>query len=301
MSNDLPRYLTNAEVRYVVAMIPPAIIGATPRLILHQKLRREFIPVILRSIMPPSHIAAFLNRAILYSQLLSPPVEAMEQLACIRCPYRLHPRIILMPADQLQEDQANLIIPGLWLGSQVAALAKGWCKLHGIDIIVGAREYTYMFNSEISFLDANRHPLTSYYRYDVQDAQFEDIRRFFTSLWLLWWPQHQRHFLIHCQMGRSRSTALVCSLLMRQYRISDRFALAWIQYERPTVNPNPAFLRQLRIYHLTLVGMRKWKRLLINGRRVIIMIYLDPRLAYLVLAYSGMSNFIRRRHHPDAT
>lgn len=51
--------------------------------------------------------------------------------------------------------------------------------------------------------------------------------------------------LVHCQMGMSRSSALILLWLMHHRGMSLRDAMMYTRERRPYINPNPGFLQQL--------------------------------------------------------
>lgn len=57
--------------------------------------------------------------------------------------------------------------------------------------------------------------------------------------------RHER-VLVHCAAGVSRSAAVVIAYMMRRDRCSYERALATLRAIRPKVNPNPAFVAQLK-------------------------------------------------------
>eukprot|EP00040_Diaphanoeca_grandis_P026240 m.146783 g.146783 ORF g.146783 m.146783 type:complete len:351 (-) comp30499_c2_seq1:114-1166(-) len=60
--------------------------------------------------------------------------------------------------------------------------------------------------------------------------------------------------LIHCQMGMSRSSTLVILWIMVKYKMNMRDATSLVRKERPFINPNPGFLKQLGVYEEKLFG-----------------------------------------------
>ena len=54
--------------------------------------------------------------------------------------------------------------------------------------------------------------------------------------------------LVHCAMGVSRSSAVVCAYLMHKQGVSTSQALERVREGRPLCAPNPGFVEQLEIY-----------------------------------------------------
>ncbi|XP_068424753.1 serine/threonine/tyrosine-interacting-like protein 1 [Clinocottus analis] len=62
--------------------------------------------------------------------------------------------------------------------------------------------------------------------------------------------------LVHCSVGRSRSSALTLAFLMEHRRWSLLHALRWLKEKRACSAPNVNFLRQLLIYEELLFGSK---------------------------------------------
>ncbi|KAH7910329.1 protein-tyrosine phosphatase-like protein [Hygrophoropsis aurantiaca] len=84
----------------------------------------------------------------------------------------------------------------------------------------------------------------------VQDSEYEDL--------LIHLPQACQFIqsaldeggkvLVHCLMGVSRSTTVVCAYLMWTRRISAAAAIQYIRKRRPQVHPNFGFTKQLQTF-----------------------------------------------------
>ncbi|KAL5507689.1 hypothetical protein ACEPAH_5307 [Sanghuangporus vaninii] len=61
-------------------------------------------------------------------------------------------------------------------------------------------------------------------------------------------PRQKHRVLVHCVMGISRSTTVVCAYLMATRHLSFPSALMFIRKRRPRVHPNYGFRRQLQIF-----------------------------------------------------
>ncbi|KAI7804347.1 serine/threonine/tyrosine-interacting-like protein 1 [Triplophysa rosa] len=62
--------------------------------------------------------------------------------------------------------------------------------------------------------------------------------------------------LVHCSLGRSRSSVLTLGFLMEQHRWSLLHAFRWLKERRACAAPNAGFLRQLSDYEEQLFGQR---------------------------------------------
>ena len=54
--------------------------------------------------------------------------------------------------------------------------------------------------------------------------------------------------LVHCFYGKSRSATIVTAFLMQKYQIGVEIAIQRVKSKRSSVNPNPGFMAQLRLW-----------------------------------------------------
>lgn len=66
--------------------------------------------------------------------------------------------------------------------------------------------------------------------------------------------------LIHCFAGKSRSTTVLISYLMRQYGMSVQQGLIHVKQYRPIAQPNYGFMNQLSTYENDLIERRRLAR-----------------------------------------
>lgn len=57
--------------------------------------------------------------------------------------------------------------------------------------------------------------------------------------------------LVHCAMGKSRSSAVLISYIMHVTGMTYEEGLALVQKSRSFAEPNPAFADRLRYFHLS--------------------------------------------------
>jgi len=88
-----------------------------------------------------------------------------------------------------------------------------------------------------------------YCRVSLQDNASEDLRLHFDKAWEFMKTARIRedgNILVHCNLGISRSAAVVTSYLMKFHRHSLDAALAIVREARPQAKPNDGFMEQLR-------------------------------------------------------
>jgi len=127
-------------------------------------------------------------------------------------------------------NNADQIIPNLWLGNLRAAQDETFLRNAGIQVIFNCTK------------DAPFHPsIRRRYRVPVDDnLQQEEIRNM--ELWsyeiiykLMNEYKQGRPILIHCHAGMQRSPAVVAMFLMVLYRMSLDQAKAFVKQRRPIV------------------------------------------------------------------
>lgn len=82
----------------------------------------------------------------------------------------------------------------------------------------------------------------------MEDNEREDARKYFSETYnqindVLRNPKNK--VLVHCFAGKSRSTTILVSYLMKKERAKRDTVLEGIQPKRPIIKPNPAFMKQL--------------------------------------------------------
>lgn len=89
---------------------------------------------------------------------------------------------------------------------------------------------------------------------NIEDDVYTDIDQYFetTNKFLRSCQADQKNVLVHCQMGVSRSSAIVLAYLMKYYQYSLAEAYDYLIQRRPIVEPNIGFLLQLIRYEQTL-------------------------------------------------
>lgn len=149
------------------------------------------------------------------------------------------------PVQKPKPEEMDEIIPGLFLG--------------GRDVIYEAEKYGIK-----NILNLTMHPdppaITSMpgirmKQIAIHDSTETNIARHFpeTNAFIQQalngdqdLGQASGKVLVHCELGISRSPTVVAAYLMSKFGMTSDQALAFIASKRPAINPNPAFLQQLK-------------------------------------------------------
>lgn len=130
----------------------------------------------------------------------------------------------------------------VYLGSVDALHDEG--SLDHIDAVVSALGENYDNASIRRLVGAERHHL----RVTLWDERDADISQYFEPVakWIRAQVGRNRHVLVHCVAGHSRSVSLLIYYMIRFGGFdSVDDALEHIQARRPTAHPNRGFMRQL--------------------------------------------------------
>jgi protein tyrosine/serine phosphatase len=135
-------------------------------------------------------------------------------------------------------NNADLIVPNLWLGNMRAASDENFLRQHNIEIVFNCTK-------DIPFHSSIR----KRYRVPVDDnLEAEEIRNL--ELWafeiqykLMKEYKTGKPILIHCAAGMQRSAAVTAMFLISQYRCTTDEAIVYIKSKRPI-----AFLGNANFY-----------------------------------------------------
>ena len=144
-----------------------------------------------------------------------------------------------------RSENANLIIPRLWLGNARAALDDDWLRANDITVVFNCTK-------DIPFSSVPR----TKYRLPVEDnLRDEEIRNM-----TLWAPETAykilreyfagRTILVHCAAGMQRSAAAVAfTLIILMYPIKHEEIIQFIQSQRPIAfTPSANFLPSIQTF-----------------------------------------------------
>jgi len=132
------------------------------------------------------------------------------------------------------------IIPGLYLGSVGSALSKK---------ILLELEITHV----LSVMDKMKTPFPNDFKYkqiEVYDSVDDDIQKHFvgTTEYIHDIITNSGKILVHCFAGKSRSSTIVCSYMMKYHNMTRDVALDHIRQKRPIICPNMGFMKQLLLW-----------------------------------------------------
>lgn len=135
------------------------------------------------------------------------------------------------------------VYDNIYVGNISTAYNKDKLKELGINNVITAISGM----SEIYPNDFN------YMLVDALDIQQQDMRPMFdnTSKFIKDSLENGGKVYIHCMCGVSRSVAIVCAYLSKEFGIEPKEAIKQIREIRPVANPNPSFQLQLENYHHT--------------------------------------------------
>ncbi|KAJ3799247.1 hypothetical protein GGU11DRAFT_679855 [Lentinula aff. detonsa] len=132
------------------------------------------------------------------------------------------------------------VIPGLWIGGLPSAMDTENLKANKIYSVLSA------MRGKISI-----HETFVKHQIFLDDSEEEDI--LIHLLPAIAFIQSElnkgRGILVHCQAGVSRSATIVAAYLMHNRQMSVEEALDLVRKARPEIDPNPAFIAQLEIFH----------------------------------------------------
>jgi len=143
--------------------------------------------------------------------------------------------------------QVSEILPGLWLGNREAACNLALLRRLGIGACVNVTDQPTLHPDHLLHLHV-----------PVQDSPTTDIAGHFDRV--VPWVRKQLErpdppkILVYCQRGVSRSCTVTLVLLLHLKGWTLYEAWRHVKARRPSVRPNPGFLRQLATYERQLRG-----------------------------------------------
>ncbi|XP_041878600.1 protein phosphatase Slingshot homolog 3 isoform X1 [Corvus kubaryi] len=147
-----------------------------------------------------------------------------------------------------QMDRPSRIFPHLFLGSEWNAANLEELQQNRVTHILNvAREIDNFFPALFTYMNVR-----------VYDEEAAELLPHWndTFLFLSRVRAAGGRALVHCRMGLSRSAATVLAYAMKEFGWSLERALRHVRHRRPSVLPNPGFMRQLDFYQGILSASR---------------------------------------------
>ncbi len=136
--------------------------------------------------------------------------------------------------------EANQIVDNLWLGSLESSCNRQALQERGIETVICAiLGASAMFPFDFK-----------YERAKLRDVEDENIIDEFDKLLPIIHTEllNNRAVICHCIAGRSRSASIVAAYLIRYHNMTTEDSLKFIKNKRTQINPNPGYVKQLKIY-----------------------------------------------------
>jgi protein-tyrosine phosphatase len=127
----------------------------------------------------------------------------------------------------IHKNDADLILPGLWLGNAKAAMNEQFLKENKIEAVFNCTK-DQPFHSSIK----------RRYRVPVDDnLKHEEIRNMelwsYEIVYKLTKEHKQGNVLVHCYAGMQRSAAVIAMYLIGNHRMKKDNAISFIRSKRP--------------------------------------------------------------------
>ncbi|XP_075611573.1 protein phosphatase Slingshot homolog 3 isoform X3 [Balearica regulorum gibbericeps] len=221
----LNEWLAMADLESVRPASPPSLRPAAP------ELSEQAVRTLLRDVMAAADLESVTSK------------EVREELErCTGHSLAQHKDFIdnEMLLVLAQMDRPSRVFPHLYLGSEWNAANLEELQQNRVTHILNvAREIDNFFPALFTYMNVRV--------YDEETAQllphWND-----TFLFLSHVRASGGRALVHCRMGLSRSAATVLAYAMKEFGWPLERALRHVRHCRPSVLPNPGFMRQLDFY-----------------------------------------------------
>jgi len=130
--------------------------------------------------------------------------------------------------NRMEYQNANEILPGLWLGNKASSQDKEWLREKQIGVIFNCTK-------DLPFVDTS----LTLYRVPLDDnLEPSEIRNLEHWSWETIYKLHSerkkgKKILVHCFAGMQRSAAVVAMYLIAMFRCTTAEAIAFIKRRRP--------------------------------------------------------------------
>ena len=137
-----------------------------------------------------------------------------------------------------QDDPMNYIIDNIYLGDSNAGGDEEYLKSYNITAVVNCAVDCISYFQDIKYIELNLID-------EDQQSLFPKLEVAYKFIKL----NSQNNVLVHCILGKSRSTSLVIYYLMKEKKWDYDTCLKYVQERRPCADPSFHFVRQLKEYY----------------------------------------------------
>ena len=142
------------------------------------------------------------------------------------------------------------IFPWIYLGNFFNANNIEELRQLKIKYILNCASEVKVFNlpKDINYLQLNiiDHPKENILKYFDKAFSFIELAR-----------KNQSNILIHCKLGRSRSSSILIAYMIKYFGYNINKALEFIKSKRKEVNPNYGFIKQLFVFERYVSKLKK--------------------------------------------
>jgi len=138
------------------------------------------------------------------------------------------------------------IMQGLFIGSIGAALSKEALQESQIShVLICANSLKPAFPNDFVYksLPLNDSPSQDIKQYFEESVEFIDSA-----------IKEQKNVFVHCFAGVSRSSTIILAYFIKSHKMRLLEGIKFMRERRPTIKPNPGFLKQLLLYEREILG-----------------------------------------------
>lgn len=166
-----------------------------------------------------------------------------EDFEAVKYVYNLYTKLSCTARSLLDNTnifEADEILPGLYIGSFHSVYDKKKLKSNGITRVISVIEgFVPPYPNDFEYLVINaidNHNSNLIYNFEITNRFINDAF------------ENCEKVLVHCMAGRSRSATIVAAYMIDTFGINVDTTLKLIKTQRPIVEPNLNYKRQLRDY-----------------------------------------------------